>query len=75
VSPYPCQQQPELFFAIHGRALEAAKALCATCPFKQECLSAALQRGEPHGVWGGEILIDGSVVATKRGPGRPRRAA
>ena len=73
--PYPCQLQPELFFATHGRALDLAKELCAACLVRDECLSEALERGEPHGVWGGQILIDGAVVATKRGPGRPRKAA
>ena len=75
MSPYPCQRQPELFFASHGRALDLAKELCAACPIREECLSAALERGEPHGVWGGQILIDGAIVATKRGPGRPRKVA
>jgi len=75
VFPYPCQRQPELFFAVHGRALEMAKGLCASCPIRETCLSEALERGEPHGVWGGQILIDGAVVATKRGPGRPRKVA
>jgi WhiB family redox-sensing transcriptional regulator len=71
----PCQRRPELFFETYGRALDLAKQLCVDCPIRRECLSAALERGEPHGVWGGEILIDGAVVAVKRGPGRPRRAA
>ena len=75
MSPYPCQQQPELFFASHGLALDLAKKLCADCPIREECLTAALERGEPHGVWGGQILIDGAIVATKRGPGRPRKVA
>ena len=75
MSPYPCQQQPELFFETYGQALELARKLCAPCPVRAECLSGALQRGEPHGVWGGQVLIDGVVVATRRGPGRPRRAA
>jgi len=75
VFPYPCQLRPELFFDTNGRTLELAKQLCTGCPVRAECLSAALQRGEPHGVWGGEILVDGEVVAVKRGPGRPRRAA
>ena len=73
--PYPCQRRPELFFDSYGRAIDLAKELCAACPVREECLSAALQRGEPHGVWGGQVLIDGAVVATKRGPGRPRRVA
>ncbi len=71
----PCQRRPELFFETYGRALDLAKELCADCPIRRECLSAALERGEPHGVWGGQILIDGAIVAVKRGPGRPRRAA
>jgi len=75
VFPYPCQRRPELFFATHGRALELAKELCAACPVRAECLAQALERGEPHGVWGGQIFVDGAVVAAKRGPGRPRRAA
>jgi len=75
VSPYPCQRQPELFFDTYGQALELARKLCASCPVREACLSGALQRGEPHGVWGGQVLIDGAVVATRRGPGRPRRAA
>jgi WhiB family redox-sensing transcriptional regulator len=75
VFPYPCQRRPELFFATHGQALELAKELCSGCPVREECLAQALERGEPHGVWGGQILLDGAVVATRRGPGRPRRAA
>ena len=33
------------------------------------CLGRALERQEPYGVWGGEMLIDGRVVAEKRGRG------
>ena len=75
MSPFPCQDQPELFFDTYGRALELARKLCSSCPIREACLSGALQRGEPHGVWGGQVLLDGVVVATRRGPGRPRRAA
>lgn len=73
--PYPCQRRPELYFDTYGRALDLAKELCATCPIREACLSAALERGEPHGVWGGQVLIDGAIVATRRGPGRPRKVA
>ena len=30
-----------------------AKRICSTCLVKDECLAAALNVGEPHGVWGG----------------------
>jgi WhiB family redox-sensing transcriptional regulator len=70
-----CQLHPDLFFAEKPEPLAAAQALCATCPVRALCLAGALERREPHGVWGGQILLDGAVVAAKRGRGRPRKAA
>ncbi|WP_311199074.1 hypothetical protein [Janibacter hoylei] len=37
------------------------------------CLQEAIDRAEPWGVWGGEILQSGQVIARKRVRGRPRR--
>jgi WhiB family redox-sensing transcriptional regulator len=71
----PCQREPELFFAEQPRVLERAKELCAACPVRDICLAGALERREPHGVWGGQIFVDGVVVATKRGRGRPPKVA
>ncbi|MDD9207483.1 WhiB family transcriptional regulator [Georgenia sp. 10Sc9-8] len=74
--PTPCQEHPEaadLWFAERTADVERAKALCGPCPVRRECLAGALERGEPWGVWGGEILVDGAVVARKRGRGRPRK--
>ena len=72
----PCHMgDPDLWFAESPVQLEQAKALCADCPIRAECLAAALERQEPWGVWGGEILQRGSVVSYKRPRGRPRRAA
>ena len=31
----------------------AAKAICAQCPVRRDCLHSALERGERHGIWGG----------------------
>jgi WhiB family redox-sensing transcriptional regulator len=75
VTAYPCQRRPELFFDLRGGVLEQAKHLCTGCPALEECLLGALERGEPHGVWGGQIFIDGEVVAMKRPRGRPRKVA
>ena len=30
-----------------------AKAICASCPVKRQCLDYALRIREPHGIWGG----------------------
>ncbi len=30
-----------------------AKAICATCTVRQECLDYAVRIREPHGIWGG----------------------
>ena len=72
----PCRVgNPDLWFAESPAQLEEAKALCASCPIRKGCLSAALDRGEPWGVWGGEILDQGVVIARKRPRGRPRKVA
>ncbi|NLU81977.1 WhiB family transcriptional regulator [Rhodococcus sp. HNM0569] len=70
----PCRRlDPDLWFAESPADLEEAKSLCASCPIRARCLAAALDRREPWGVWGGEILEQGVVVARKRPRGRPRK--
>jgi WhiB family transcriptional regulator, redox-sensing transcriptional regulator len=71
----PCHiGEPDLWFAEHPSDLEQAKALCVDCPIRRECLAAALEREEPWGVWGGEIIERGAIVARKRPRGRPRKS-
>lgn len=70
----PCRSNdPELFFAESPADVELAKALCQSCPLITECLAGALDRREPWGVWGGQLLIQGVVVPRKRPRGRPRK--
>ncbi|TKV61364.1 WhiB family transcriptional regulator [Nakamurella flava] len=72
----PCHRaEPDLFFAERPDDLERAKALCEPCPIRSECLAGALDRAEPWGVWGGEIIDRGVVIARKRPRGRPRKVA
>jgi len=52
--------------------LELARAHCRPCPLRGPCLAGAVERGEPHGVWGGEIFERGVIIARKRPRGRPR---
>jgi len=69
----PCTQDPELFFAESPEDVERAKALCRGCRARIACLASALERREPCGVWGGELLLRGAIVPRKRPRGRPRK--
>jgi WhiB family transcriptional regulator, redox-sensing transcriptional regulator len=69
----PCSENPELFFAEAPADVEAAKMVCQGCLARAECLAGALARREPWGVWGGELLMRGTVVPRKRPRGRPRK--
>jgi WhiB family transcriptional regulator, redox-sensing transcriptional regulator len=74
--PLPCRvEDPDLWFAETPAQLEHAKSLCTECPVRAACLAGALARGEPWGVWGGEIFERGAVIARKRPRGRPRKEA
>ena len=49
---------PDLFFPISSggasrRQEMLAKAVCARCDVRAQCLAFALETGEVHGVWGG----------------------
>jgi WhiB family transcriptional regulator, redox-sensing transcriptional regulator len=70
----PCRTyDPDLFFADSPADIERAKVICRDCPVRQRCLTSALQRHEPWGVWGGEYFDDGIVIPRKRPLGRPRK--
>lgn len=49
---------PDLFFPVSstGRSLQQvgqAKAVCAACAVRRQCLEFALATNQAHGVWGG----------------------
>ena len=70
----PCHRQDaQLWFSDQPAELQLAKAYCRPCPVRGVCLTGAVERHEPHGVWGGEIFADGAIIARKRPRGRPRR--
>lgn len=72
----PCRHHDgELWFAERPAEVERAKALCGDCPLQVRCLEGALRRREPWGVWGGQLFMQGTIVARKRPRGRPRKNA
>ncbi|GAA5152606.1 MULTISPECIES: WhiB family transcriptional regulator [Amycolatopsis] len=51
-------EDPELFFPVSemgpgARQVAQAKAVCARCPVRAECLQYALDTGLDHGIFGG----------------------
>lgn len=60
-----------LFFSDNVVDIARAKAMCGLCPLQASCLAGALEREEPWGVWGGELLSGGRIIANKRPCGRP----
>lgn len=52
-------EDPELFFPVGAagpvpqRDIDRARAVCARCPVREQCLQWATDSGEDFGVWGG----------------------
>jgi WhiB family redox-sensing transcriptional regulator len=60
-----------LFFSDDVIDIARAKAMCGKCALSADCLRQAIDREEPWGVWGGELLLNGRIVKNKRPCGRP----
>lgn len=70
---------PDLFFPIapSGPALQQAakaKAICARCLVRTDCLSYALETGQDAGVWGGTTEEERRQIRTERMSGPTGRA-
>jgi len=61
----------ELFFSESIDDINRAKAFCLGCEVRSDCKEAAIERSEPWGVWGGDLFLNGKVLAEKRRRGRP----
>jgi WhiB family redox-sensing transcriptional regulator len=67
-------EDSELFFAPNyfekkeeKEAREAqAKAICARCPVRSDCLDYSLRNREPHGIWGGLNELERKAILRDR---------
>lgn len=71
-------QNPELFFPVSevgpgAEQIARAKAVCAQCPVRDECLSYAIDNRLDHGVFGG--MTPGERRKTARRPDEEPKAA
>jgi WhiB family redox-sensing transcriptional regulator len=75
-----CQySDPDLFFPIatSGPALEqvsGAKAVCARCPVRADCLRYALAAGPLQGIWGGLNEEERRLLRQREAKARMRAA-
>ena len=60
-----------LFFSEDLGDIATAKRICAECPVMAACLEEAIHNEEPWGVWGGQLFLNGRMLAVKRRRGRP----
>jgi WhiB family redox-sensing transcriptional regulator len=64
-------EDPELFFPVSdvgpgARQADQAKAVCARCPVRAECLEYALDNGLDHGVFGGTTETERRELRRRR---------
>ncbi|HEU5391093.1 MAG TPA: WhiB family transcriptional regulator [Streptosporangiaceae bacterium] len=76
-----CQSfEPDLFFPVSsaGNSLEQvaqARAVCACCLVRRQCLAFALRTRQAHGIWGGLTAQERDQRYPARTAAAPRRTA
>lgn len=69
-----CVGMGHLFFLEPGESSAPAKALCAVCPVRDECLEDSLRHPEPwHGIFGGLTPRERRNYVREHGMKRPAR--
>jgi WhiB family redox-sensing transcriptional regulator len=55
-----------VFFPVTDEEAEEAKAVCAACPVREECLEFALLTRQEDGVWGGLTEVERRRLRRRR---------
>jgi hypothetical protein len=50
---------------LYTEAADYAKTFCTSCPVKARCLWDAIERDEPHGIWGGFSHRERNAIVRK----------
>jgi WhiB family redox-sensing transcriptional regulator len=56
----------DVFFPVSDAHADEAKAICATCPVREQCLEFALETRPAEGVWGGLTPIERHRLIRRR---------
>jgi WhiB family redox-sensing transcriptional regulator len=56
----------DLFFAVEDEGTARAKAICATCPVREDCLEWALANHQDDGIWGGFTEVERRRIRRRR---------
>jgi WhiB family redox-sensing transcriptional regulator len=59
------QTDPDMFFPTPGDHASEARAVCAVCPVRDECLAYALRTGQRIGIWGGMSAAERSRIGAE----------
>lgn len=63
---------PNVFFPLADEEAGSAKAICATCPVRDDCLDYALATRQGDGVWGGLTEVERRRLRRRRQDQRRR---
>ena len=64
-----------VFFPASDNDAGPAKAICATCPVREECLEYALETRPADGIWGGLTAIERHRLIRRRQKAERKRRA
>jgi len=57
---------PNIFFPKRGASSKTAKAICALCRVRTQCLAHAIETGVSGGIWGGVSHIEIQELSKQR---------
>ena len=62
IGRYELFHVPNDAWTSHPEQEAEAKAVCATCPVRAQCLALAIEKGDQHGIFGGRTPAERSAI-------------